>query len=100
VWLAHAARDGEIAKLTVTLDLESEQAAKNMPSVAEMMRQLENTAPTAAYDVLTRFKEHNWKALNSYTHAGLHPLRRHAEAYCEGLLKAVLCNVMPMGCVY
>src|SRR5687768_3026495 len=34
VWLAYAARDEDLAKLTATLDLESEQAAKNMPTVS------------------------------------------------------------------
>ncbi|MGH8239123.1 MAG: DUF6988 family protein [Steroidobacteraceae bacterium] len=40
VWLAYAAREEDLAKLTATLDLESERAAKNMPTVNEMMSTL------------------------------------------------------------
>jgi hypothetical protein len=97
VWLAYAASDAELAKLTATLDLESEQAAKNIPTVHVMMQHILEKAPAAAYSALSRFKEHNWKALNSYTHAGIHPLRRHADGYPEALLKAVLCNANGVG---
>ena len=97
VWLAYAARDADLAKLTATLDLESEQAAKNIPTVNVMMLHIQEKAPAAAHSALARFKEHNWKALNSYTHAGIHPLRRHADGYPEALLKAVLCNSNGLG---
>lgn len=97
VWLAYAAGDADLAKLTATLDLESEQAAKNIPTVNIMMQHIQEKAPAAAYSALARFKEHNWKALNSYTHAGIHPLRRHADGYPEALLQAVLCNANGLG---
>ncbi|HKR75279.1 MAG TPA: hypothetical protein VJR95_01360, partial [Rhodanobacter sp.] len=41
---------------------------------------------------LARFKENSWKALNSFVHAGIHPLRRHLEGYSESLAHGVLCN--------
>lgn len=97
VWLAYAAREMDLAKLTATLDLESEQSAKNMPTVSIMMTQIQEKAPVNAYDALARFKEHNWKALNSYTQAGIHPLRRHAEGYPLALVRAVLCNANGVG---
>lgn len=97
VWLTYAARDPDIEKLTATLDQESEQAAKNIPTVNVMMKQIAETAPANAYVALARFKDHNWPALNSYTHAGIHPLRRHAEGYPAALLKAVLCNSNGLG---
>ena len=81
VWLAYAATDADLLKLTASLNLQSEQAAKNMPTVHAMMEHIEKKAPAAAHVALARFKEHNWKALNSYTHAGIHPLRRHADGY-------------------
>ena len=68
-----------------------------MPTVALMMQAIQEKAPSAAYAALNLFKEHNWKALNSYTHAGIHPLRRHAEGYPIGLLNAVLCNANGVG---
>lgn len=97
VWLTYAARDEDLAKLTETLDLESEQAAKNMPTVHEMMQHVQKTGPAPAYAALDRFKQHSWKALNSYTHAGIHPLRRHAEGYPTGLIHSVLCNANGLG---
>jgi hypothetical protein len=97
VWLAYAACDADLVKLTAMLDLESEQGAKNIPTVNVMMQDIQKKAPDAAYSALARFKEHNWKALNSYTHAGIHPLRRHADGYPEALLSAVLCNANGLG---
>jgi hypothetical protein len=92
VWLAYAASDEHVSKLTATLSQESEQAAKNMPQIAEMMQELAKKAPPQAYDALSRFKENTWKALNSYAHAGIHPIRRHHDGYPVKLLHDVLRN--------
>jgi hypothetical protein len=92
IWLAYAASDDHISKLTSTLSLESEQAAKNVPQVAEMMQDLAKKAPQQAYEALSRFKENSWKALNSYAHAGIHPIRRHVEGYPLKLIHDVLRN--------
>ena len=97
MWLTWPAREEDLAKLTATLDLESEQAAKNMPTVALMMQTIQEKAPPAAYTALNLFKEHNWKALNSYTHAGIHPLRRHADGYPTALIHNVLRNANGVG---
>jgi hypothetical protein len=99
VWLSYAAREDDVAKLAATLDLESEQAAKNMPTVHEMMQDVQKKAPAPAYAALDGFKQHSWKALNSYTHAGIHPLRRHAEGYPTALVYNVLCNTNGLGVV-
>ena len=92
IWLLYAASDGHISKLTKMLSLESEQAAKNMPQIAEMMQELAQKAPQQAYDALSRFKDNSWKALNSYAHAGIHPIRRHADGYPVQLLHDILRN--------
>lgn len=92
IWLAYAASDEDISKLTATLSLESEQAAKNIPQIADMMQALSSKAPPQAYDALARFKDNSWKALNSYAHAGIHPLRRHQEGYPLPLLQDVFRN--------
>lgn len=65
---AYAACNADLAKLTAELDLESEQTAKNIPAVNVMMQHIQEKAPAAAHSALARFKEHNWKALNSYTY--------------------------------
>ncbi len=92
IWIAYAASDDHISKLTSTLSQESEQAAKNMPQVAEMMQDLAKKAPPQAYEALSSFKDNSWKALNSYAHAGIHPIRRHDEGYPQNLLHDVLRN--------
>jgi hypothetical protein len=99
VWLTYAAREEDLAKLTAILDLESEQAAKNMPTVNEMMEHVQKKAPAPAYAALNRFKQHSWKALNSYAHAGIHPLRRHAEGSPTALIHSVLCNANGLGVI-
>lgn len=92
VWVLYAAPDEKVGKLSATLTAESEQAAKGLPQIAEMMGDLSSKAPPQAYDALSRFKDNSWKALNSYAHAGIHPLRRHEEGYPERLVESVLRN--------
>ena len=57
-----------------------------------MMEALAKSGPKEAHAALARFKDNSWKALNSYAHAGIHPLRRHADGYPEQLMHSVLCN--------
>jgi hypothetical protein len=92
VWLLYAATEENIAKLSTTLTLESEQAAKNMPQIADMISTIEKKAPPQAHDALNRFKQGSWKALNSYAHAGIHPIRRHHEGYPIKLIQDVTRN--------
>lgn len=92
IWLAYAANDEQIAKFAAELSLDSERAAKNTPLVDKMMQQMIDKAPRPAYDALLRFKENSWRALNSYAHAGIHPLKRHEKGYPAGLLHSVQCN--------
>jgi len=92
IWLTYAASGDQISKLTADISLESEQAAKNMPQIAQMIQALEKKGPQQAYDALARFKENSWKALNSYAHAGIHPIRRHHDGYPLKLLHDVLRN--------
>jgi hypothetical protein len=99
IWLLYAASVFHLIKLTATLSLESEQAAKNMPQTAEMMQDLSKKAPPQAYDALSRFKENSWKALNSYAHAGIHPIRRHDDGYPIQLLHDVLRNANGLAAV-
>lgn len=92
VWLLYAATEEKIAKLSATLTLENELAAKNIPQIADMISAIEKKAPSQAYDALNRFKENSWKALNSYAHAGIHPIRRHHEGYPIKLIQDVTRN--------
>ena len=92
IWLTYAASDGDVAKLASDLSLEAEQAAKNISQAQDMMDALAKSGPAEAHAALVRFKDNSWKALNSYAHAGIHPLRRHADGYPTDLMHGVLCN--------
>lgn len=92
IWVLYAASEEQLVKLDTPLSIETEQGAKNLPQAADMMNVLEKTAPRNAYDALNRFKEQSWKALNSYAHAGIHPLKRHAEGYPLTLIDNILRN--------
>ncbi len=97
IWITYAASDDHINRLSSHLNLDSEQAAKNMPQVADMLSALEKSGPSQAYDALSRFKENSWKQLNSYVHAGIHPIRRHSEGYPIQLIYDVLRNTNGLG---
>lgn len=75
------------------MTLETELASKNIPMATKMMEDLAIKAPPNAYKPLHEFKAHSWGALNSYVHAGIHPIRRHAEGYSPELLVNVMKNV-------
>lgn len=96
VWTLYAASDGQVEKLATELTVDAEQAAKNLPSMTLMMEALAKKAPVNAYTPLHDFKTNNWPALNSYAHAGIHPIARHLEGYPVPLILGVLgnCNGM------
>jgi hypothetical protein len=60
MWLIYAASDQAIRTLLAPLTLESEQAAKNLPSASEMIEQIGKRAgqgvPAAARQMLAQFK--------------------------------------------
>lgn len=92
VWALYAASDEHLLKLAEPLTLETEQGAKNLPQTADMMSAVGRKGPAAAYDALNRFKDNSWKALNSYAHAGIHPIKRHAEGYPPKLIADLVRN--------
>jgi uncharacterized protein DUF6988 len=96
MWLIYAASDQAIAKLLAPLTLESEQAAKNLPSAGEMIEQIGRkvgqSVPAVAHQMLVHFKDVSWHAMNSFVHGGIHPLRRSAEGFPLHLALQVLGN--------
>lgn len=92
IWLTYAASDLEVSRLSAPLDVDSERTAKNMAQVKDMLEAIEKRAPPQAYAPLARFKDNSWSALNSYAHAGIHPLRRQIDGYPVSQAHAVLCN--------
>lgn len=94
MWAHYVAQEAEIAKLNAPLTLDSEQAAKNLPSVLGMVEEIGKGAgtkvPAKAYQMLAHFKDMQWKSLNSFVHGGIHPLRRQVEGYPVQLILEVL----------
>jgi hypothetical protein len=76
------------------LSSESEQAAKSLPTANAMIDDIGKvagtSAPTRAHQMLVHFRDVQMKALNSFVHAGIHPLRRYAEGYPMQLILQVL----------
>jgi hypothetical protein len=92
IWILYVASDEQLSKLDAVLNVETEQGAKNMPLVVEMMSALSKKGPPQAYEALNRFKENSWKALNSYAHAGIHPIRMHEAGYPVQLIEDIAKN--------
>lgn len=82
IWALYCASDYQIQRLASPLDEEGEQSAKNLPQVQEMLKALGSVpAARVPFDALTEFKRYSWNALNSFTHAGIHPLKRVTDGY-------------------
>lgn len=94
IWLMHAASDTWIEKLSRPLTEETAETARDALMVDKMLKGLRaaNTAPPALLDQLEACRDVMWKALNSYTHGGFHPLARLDTGYPPRLSFDVLRN--------
>lgn len=92
MWLFYAATDEQVRKLAAPLNRESERIANKLPMLAEMIAALDGKAPPNAVDMVSRFKEMQAPALNSFVHGGIHPLQRHASGYPEPLIVQIVCT--------
>ncbi len=92
IWLLHAASEADVAKLMSPLTKESEQAAKNSTGLQDMISEIQKKGPIEAYNALARFRDNALKPINSYVHAGIHSIHRHATGYPEKLVVDVLRN--------
>lgn len=80
-WLLYAASPSQVNKLAGALDLEMEQAAKNLPGHMDMLESVGKHAPTGLSAPLAEFNQYSRHALNSFVHSGIHPLRRAQEGF-------------------
>ena len=92
IWILYAASEEQLSKLSAKLTIETEQNAKNLPQTTDMMAAVNKKGPPQAYEALNQFKENSWKALNSYVHAGIHPIKRHDEGYPIQLIESIARN--------
>jgi len=96
VWARHAAKESELARLLAPLTVESQQAAKKLPGVPEMLAALETLGPRGAAALLSRARARLWDGLNSYVHGGIHPFQRGESGYPAQLLSDLLKNTNAM----
>ena len=91
-WILHVASEAQVGRLAGELSSERQQAAKNLPSVKDMLEALVRSGPPGSGQSLARFRDRLWDGLNSFVHAGLHPLARRHSGYPTQLLADVLRN--------
>ncbi|MGV8940047.1 MAG: DUF6988 family protein [Lysobacter sp.] len=96
VWAQHAANERDLSRLFAPLTSQSQQAAKQLPGVPEMLVAIEKAGPTGAAALLGRTRSRLWDGLNSFIHGGIHPFQRGEEGYPVTLLIDVLKNANAM----
>jgi hypothetical protein len=80
-WLLYSASPAHIDKLARALNLEAEQAAKNMPGYMDMLESVVKNAPKGLSEPIEEFNRYSRHALNSFVHSGIHPLQRAQEGF-------------------
>jgi hypothetical protein len=85
-WLLYGATDHRLAKATAPLTADAAQAAKNLRSAEDMLLDLERAlqaTPSLRGLVLPlrEIRDVSWQAMNSFVHAGLHPLTRGQSGF-------------------
>ena len=88
-WLFYAASDQKVENTFSTLS-ELSQNADQKPNNAEMIKALDGKAPEEAVLMFKEFRDVQWKALNSYVHAGIHALQRHGSGYPVQLIEQII----------
>lgn len=95
-WAHHAATESDLARLLAPLTLESQQAARKLPGVAEMLAALDKSGATGAARSLGRARTRLGDGLNSFVHGGIHPFQRGESGYPILLLADLLKNTNAM----
>lgn len=94
IWLKFAATQTQVDKLSLPLTEETARRGDDLPMLADMLKRLEAVpeAPKHIVAQLQAYKDIAWKALNSYTHGGMHPLSKFVTGYSPKLVFDSLCN--------
>lgn len=90
IWALYAASENSIQKLQSELSNDTAKWADKLPTLNEMLEELNDKAPQAALSSLIEFRDYSWKPLSSYIHGGIHALSRHKTGYPEQLLTQAL----------
>ncbi|PZQ32358.1 MAG: hypothetical protein DI562_03650 [Stenotrophomonas acidaminiphila] len=86
VWAKHAASPSDLDRLIAPLSAQSQQAAKKLPAVPEMLARLEERGPRGAAALLAKARSRLGDGLNSFVHGGIHPFARNRDGYPISLL--------------
>lgn len=78
-WLCYCANESVAAAFANDLSNEDARLDKDLPQAAVMLAQIEARGPRVAATFLANFRRTSWPALNSFVHAGLHPIKRQRE---------------------
>jgi hypothetical protein len=92
LWRLHVATDLQISKLLADPTEEVDLNAANLHETEGMFLKLVAKVSHQAGGALNSFNSDSWKALNSYAHMGIHPLRRHEHGHPPDILESVLRN--------
>lgn len=89
-WLAYAATDDQVDKMSASLTPAGAAAAKNAHGAGEMLQALEraleaNAGLRGLVLPLRELREASWAAMNGFAHSGLHALARTREGFPEQL---------------
>lgn len=85
-WALHAASESELERLFAPLTPASQQAAKKLPGVPDMIAELERSGPKGASAMFDRARKRMLGGLHSFVHVGIHPFARQRDGYPVGLL--------------
>ncbi|CAG9184081.1 DUF6988 domain-containing protein [Cupriavidus respiraculi] len=102
IWLLYAADEKWVAQYFEPLTETSAVAGDKAPGMALMLDALsavEEPSARAVIGQLLQYRDLNWKALNSYTHGGMHPMARSGDGYPDELVENVLKNANGLVCV-
>lgn len=93
-WLMYAANETQVEKLSMPLTPATAKRGDDLPMLADMLKGLATAADIPKHIVtqLKDYKDISWKALNSFTHGGIHPLSKFVTGYPPKLVFDSLCN--------
>lgn len=93
-WVAHAAGDGWIERMGTVRARDSDGRIHepDVPTIGELLKDLERTAPPRGAALLALFKSIAWRELNSFVHGGTLALSNLAHGMPESFLVQMLRN--------
>lgn len=85
-WVLYAASEAEVGRASSELSAEASRAAQNLPGAKTMLEDLERALRVdpglvGLVQPLQEIRAQSWAAMNSFVHAGLHPLSRSAQGF-------------------